>query len=135
MYRAIGLVTPRLHVNPLASLSVGELWGVRWARPTSTWLRETCLRPLARRRHATLGLFLGFVVSAVGHAYAILVATDVLAATMLAFFLAQGLVAIVEPRLGVPRRSRGARRVWTVTIMIGSSPLFIEPVSRVLGAS
>ncbi len=133
-YRAIGFVTPPLHVHPIASLSIGELWGVRWARPVSAWLRDTCFRPLARRRHPTLGLLFGFVVSAIGHAYPLLVATDLrMAAMMFAFFSAQGMFVLVEARLGVSRWSRAARRAWTVTIMVASSPLFLEPALRLLG--
>lgn len=133
-YRGFGFVTPRLHHWPIASLSVGELWGVRWARPISGWLRETCFRPLARRGHPMLGLLLGFVVSAIGHAYPVLVALDLpMAALMFAFFVVQGIFVIVETRVGVTRWLRPARRAWTVTIMIASSPLFVEPALRVLG--
>ena len=133
-YRALGFVAPRLHVWPVASLSVGELWGVRWARPVSAWLRETCFRPLARRGQPMLGLLLGFVVSAIGHAYPVLVALDLpMAAMMFAFFLAQSIFVILEARLGAARWSRPARRAWTVTIMVASSPLFVEPALRVLG--
>src|SRR4029079_15481794 len=74
VYRVLGFVAPPLHVWPVAALSVGELWGGRWARPVSTWLRETCFRPFARRGRPMLGLFSGFVVSALGHAYPVLVA-------------------------------------------------------------
>ena len=133
-YRALGFVAPRLHVWPAASLSVGELWGVRWARPVSAWLRETCFRPLARRGQPILGLLLGFLVSAIGHAYPVLVATDLsMAAMMFAFFLSQAIFVIIEARLGVSRWSRPVRRGWTVTIMVASSPLFVEPALRVLG--
>lgn len=133
-YRALGFVAPRLHVSPVASLSVGELWGVRWARPVSAWLRETCFRPLARRGHPMLGLLVGFVASGLGHAYPVLVALDLpMAAMMLAFFLAQAVFVMLETRLGVSRWTRPARRAWTVTIMIASSPLFVEPALRVLG--
>ncbi len=132
-YRAVGCVAPRLHVLPVASLSVSELWGVRWARPVSAWLRETCFRPLARRGHPTLGLMAGFVASGIGHAYPAFVAIDLSTATMMfAFFFVQGLVVILEGRLAVSRWSRPARRVWTMTIMIASSPLFVEPALRAL---
>ena len=133
-YRALGFVAPPLHVRPIASLSVGELWGVRWARPVSTWLRETCFRPLARRGRPLLGLLLGFGVSAIGHAYPVFVALDLpMAAMMFSFFLVQGGFVILETRLGASRWSRPARRAWTVTIMVVSSPLFVEPALRVLG--
>jgi hypothetical protein len=134
LYRSLGFITPPLHVWPLASLSIGELWGVRWARPISTWLREHCLRPFARRRRPMLGLFIGFLVSAIGHAYPVLVALadHRPAAMMFAFFFLQGLFVLIETRLGITRWPRPVRRLWTVTLMIASSPLFVEPALRVL---
>jgi hypothetical protein len=81
-----------------------------------------------------LGLLLGFVVSAFGHAYPVLVALDLsMAALMFAFFLVQGIVVLVESLLGTNRWSRPARRAWTVGIMVTSSPLFVEPALRALG--
>jgi hypothetical protein len=134
-YRVLGFVGPRLHDWPLASLSVAELWGKRWARPVSAWLRDTFFRPLARRGHPLLGVLLGFVVSGIGHAYPVLVAIDLPAAAMMfAFFVVQGAFVTIEGRLGMARRSRAARRAWTVTVMIASSPLFVEPAMRVLDA-
>jgi hypothetical protein len=133
-YKALGFVGPRLHDWPLASLSVSELWGKRWARPVSAWLRDTCFRPIARRGHPILGLLLGFLVSGIGHAYPVLVALDLPTASMMfAFFLAQGAFVMIEGRLGIARRSRATRRAWTVTVMIAASPLFVEPALRVLG--
>lgn len=133
LYRALGFVTPPLHVLPLASTSVGELWGDRWARPVSAWLRETCFRPLVRRRRPMLGLLLGFVVSAIGHAYPVLVATDAsMAALMFAFFVAQAGVVLLEARLGTNHWWRPAGRLWTIAIMLATSPLFLVPALRVL---
>lgn len=133
VYRLAGFAPPPLHVWPIASMSAGELWGERWARPVSRWLREHCFRPLARRGHPLLGLFFGFVVSAIGHAYPVLVALDpIMAASMFAFFVAQGTFVIAETRLGVSRWSRPARRTWTATIMIATSPLFVEPALRAI---
>lgn len=133
-YGALGFVTPRLHVWPVASLSVGELWGRRWARPVSAWLRENCFRPLARRGHPMLGLVVGFAVSAIGHAYPALVALGLpMAAWMFAFFCVQGIVVVIEVQLDQSRWPRSARRGWTIAIMVASSPLFVEPTLRVLG--
>ncbi len=135
-YRALGFPTPRLHILPLASVSVAELWGARWSRPVSMWLHQTCFRPLARLGYPALGVVLGFVVSAIGHAYPIFVAIGLpMAAWMFAFFFAQGLFVVLEARLGAPRWPRAARRGWTITLMIASSPLFVEPALRALGLS
>ncbi len=132
-YRAIGFVTPPLHVWPLASLSVAEFWGKRWARPVSHWLRETCFLPLARRRHPALGMILGFAVSAFGHAYPVLVALlPAMTAMMFGYFLVQGVVVIAETRLGIARWPRVLRRSWTIAIMVATSPLFVEPCLRII---
>jgi hypothetical protein len=80
-----------------------------------------------------LGLMLGFVVSAIGHAFPVLVALGAsMAAWMLAFFLAQAVFVLLETRLRVARWPRAARRLWTVTLMVASSPLFVEPALRVV---
>lgn len=134
-YRAMGFVSPPLHVWPLASTSVGELWGKRWARPVSHWLRETCFVPLARRGNPILGLLLGFFVSALGHAYPVLVALGpAMAAMMFGYFVVQGAFVVVEMRLGATKWPRPLRRAWTIVIMLGTSPLFVEPALRVVFA-
>jgi hypothetical protein len=133
-YRSLGFETPPLHVLPIASTSIKELWGVRWARPVSAWIRETCFRPLARHGYPGLGLMLGFVVSAFMHGYPVLVALDAsMAATMLAYFVVQGVFVLFERLAGIARWPSVARRVWTVSMMVASSPLFVEPTLRVLG--
>jgi hypothetical protein len=132
-YRALGFVTPPLHVWPLASMSVGELWGMRWARPVSHWLRETCFLPLARRGHPALGVLLCFVASAFGHAYPVLVALGpAMAAMMFGYFVVQGLVVVAEPRLGMAKWPRPLRHFWTIVIMFATSPLFVAPCLHVV---
>lgn len=133
-YRALGFITPRLHALPIASLTIAELWGLRWARPVSAWLRDTCFQPLARAGRPRLGLFMAFLASALGHAYPALVAWDLaMAALMLAFFVVQACFVIAERALGVARWPKGRRRAWTISLMLASSPLFVEPALRVLG--
>ncbi|MEJ7732509.1 MAG: hypothetical protein WKG00_25300 [Polyangiaceae bacterium] len=132
-HRVFGFKTPPLHIRPLASLTVTELWGMRWARPVSHWLRMTCFLPLARRGHPALGMLLGFLVSASGHAYPVLVAVGpAMAAMMFAYFVVQGAVVAAEAPLGVARWPRALRRAWTLVIMVGTSPLFVEPCLRVV---
>jgi hypothetical protein len=131
IYRALGFVTPPLHVWPLASLSVAEFWGKRWARAVSHWLRETCFFPLARRRHPALGILLVFVVSAFVHAYPVLVALGpAMTAWMFGYFVVQGLILIAELGLGIAAWPRPLRRSWTILLMIATSPLFVEPALR-----
>lgn len=133
VYRALGFAPPPLHVWPLASLSIAEFWGQRWARPVSHWLRLTCFLPVARRGRPALGLLLCFAVSAFTHAYPVLVALGpAMAAVMFGYFVLQGVAVAAESRLGVARRSRASRRFWTVAIMVATSPLFVEPTLRVV---
>jgi len=130
---AVGLATSPLHVLPLASLTVAELWGKRWARPVSHWLHTTCFVPLARRGHPTLGILLGFVVSALGHCHPVLVTLGpAMAAMMFGYFLVQGLAVAVETRLGVAKWPRPLQRSWTLVIMLATSPLFVEPSLRIV---
>ncbi len=130
---AVGMATPPLHVWPLASLTIAELWGQRWARPVSQWLRTTCFLPVARRGHPALGVVLCFLVSALTHAYPVFVAVGLpMAVIMFGYFVVQGLAVAAESRLGVARWPRAWRRTWTVVIMVGTSPLFVEPCLRVV---
>ena len=131
-HRALGFVTPPLHVS-LASLTVTEFWGMRWARPVSHWLRAACFLPLARRGHPALGMLLAFVISAFGHAYPVLVALGpAMTAMMFAYFVVQGVAVFAEARLGIAKWPRALQRSWTIVIMVATSPLFVEPCLRVV---
>ncbi len=136
-YRALGFATPPLHVLPIASRSVQELWGARWARPISDWLHETFFRPYARRRRPMTGVLLAFGVSAAFHAYCVWVALGLteglgMAACTTAYFVLQGMIMGAERAIGVRDWAVLPARVWTVGWMVGASPLFIEPLMRVL---
>ncbi len=138
LYAAFGFETGPLHVSPVLSRSVQELWGERWARLVSVWLRETFFRPLARRRHLVLGALLAFAVSAGFHAYGVWVALGfteglAMAGWMLAYFLVQAVVVGLERLLGVRRWAPLAGHVWTLAWMVATAPLFLEPAVRVLG--
>jgi len=133
-YRLAGFRPPPLHRHPAASRSVQEFWGRRWNLTVSSWLGETFFRPLARRRHPTAGVLLAFSVSALVHAYICDAALGIrMAAVMLAYFVAQGLVVAVERALGVVRWAPLAGRVWTVAWMVGLSPMFTEALLTVVG--
>ncbi len=140
-HAAIGFDVPTLHAAPVLARSVQELWGERWARPINEWLRDTFFRPLARRRRPIVGLLLAFGVSASFHAYAVWVGLGfrrglAMAASMFAFFAAQGFVMVLERALRVTRwPSLGyawAARTWTFAWMLALAPLFVEPLVRVL---
>lgn len=125
-----GFELPRLHDDPHLSRSV-EFWGERWNRVVGQWLRAHCFMPLARRRHAALGLAAAFVVSAVLHVYIAWTALDARAAMMWAiFFAAQIPIFFVERALRVTTWRPALARVWTIGVLMLVSPFFIEPVLR-----
>ncbi len=136
-YCAVGLVPPPLHIAPILSRSVQELWGQRWARPVSRWLGDYIFRPLARRRRPVTGALLAFGASAVFHAYGAWVGLGVvdgipMAACVLAYFLVQAVVIAMERWLGVPRWKPWAGHAWTIGWMVVTAPLFVEPAAEVM---
>jgi hypothetical protein len=133
-YRLAGFEPPPLHRHPAAARSVQEFWGRRWNLTVSAWLGETFFRPLARRGRPLLGVLLAFLVSAVVHAYIAGAAMGArMAALMIGYFGVQGLLVGLELALGVSRWRAVPAHVWTVGWMAALSPLFTEPLWRVLG--
>jgi hypothetical protein len=131
--RAAGLEVYEFHRTPAAALSVKEFWGERWNRTVMAWLREHCVRPLARRGRTGAGLVASFVASALLHAYLVLVSVSAaMALVMLTYFLVQAALVRLETAIGIRDRGRVVRRVWTVSVMLLSSPLFVEPGLRAL---
>lgn len=132
-YRALGVRLPRMHDAPILSRTVGEMWSRRWNQTVHIWLTRHFFRPLARRRRPILGVIAAFVASAFLHAMIFLPAMGwTMAACMGGFFLAQGVVVLLERRVGITRWPEPAQRVWFVGWMLLTAPLFLEPFARVL---
>jgi hypothetical protein len=130
-YQAAGVTIPRQHLLPIASRSVQEFWGKRWNRAVGGWLRAHCFLPLARRGQVRIGLAAAFTVSAIFHAYFTWVAVgEVMALAMVAFFLLQGGFVLLELRMGVSHWQTLRAHAWTVSAVLGCSPLCVEPVFR-----
>jgi hypothetical protein len=133
LLRALGFDLYELHRSPAASLSVKEFWGDRWNRTVSMWFREHCLKPLARRTNAKIGMLASFLVSGILHAYLVLVALEwKMALVMLSYFLLQAVFVAIEIAFDSAHWNRSLARVWTLVLMIASSPLFVEPALRIL---
>lgn len=131
LYRGVGFVLPRINDYPIRSTTLVEFWGRRWNRAVSGWLRDNLFFPLARRRHATLGLLAAFVGSTALHFWFAWVPLDLLAGAMMAsFFMVHAAALLLERKLGVARWRVGARRVWTALWIAAPSPLFVEPALR-----
>lgn len=133
LYRAAGVAVPRQQVLPIASRSVREFWGKRWNRAVGSWLRTHCFLPFARQGKIRTGLVAAFAASAVFHAYFTLVAVGwAMAGVMLIFFALQGAVVLCEMHMGVSRWQPAPAHAWTVVAVLGCSPLFVEPILRMI---
>jgi len=127
-YALGGLQVPPIQRHPIAARSLREFWGERWNRVVGTWLRRSIYLPLARRGRPAVALLATFLVSAALHLYMTLAATTwLMGALMFAFFVAQGMLTLLESR--VPAR---ARRGWALGGLVVTSPLFVEPMLRVI---
>lgn len=135
MYHCAGMRPPVLHDAPIRSRSLGELWGARWNRAVHSVFEQHCFRPLARRRHVSLGVLAAFAMSALLHGWLVLVALrdPKQAALMCGFFIAQGLLVLVERPLGVARWPPARGRLWTIGWSLATMPMFVEPLARTLG--
>jgi hypothetical protein len=133
LYRAIGIHQVRVNVHPVVSTTLVEFWGRRWNRVVAGWLRDYAFFPLARRGHARLGIAAAFAASTALHFWSSWVPLGVVAGlTMGSFFVIHGAALMIERRLAVVRWPRGARRAWSCTIMVVTSPLFVEPMLQIL---
>jgi D-alanyl-lipoteichoic acid acyltransferase DltB (MBOAT superfamily) len=131
---ALGFGIYALHRAPVLACSVQEFWGERWNLTVSAWFREHLLIPSMRRRRPTLGVVASFLASAVLHAYLVLAAVSAtLALVMFGYFALQAVFMLVERWLRISTWPRPVARLWTITLMVLSSPLFVEPGLRAIG--
>lgn len=132
-YRATGQQLPLLHRDPVLARSVGEFWGERWNTTVGRWLRAHCFAPAVRHGRPLLGVIFAFAASAALHAYVVVVAGPLLAAAIAGFFGVQLGLVMIERALGIARWPAAVAHVWVIATLVVSSPLFVEPLLRVLG--
>jgi D-alanyl-lipoteichoic acid acyltransferase DltB (MBOAT superfamily) len=131
-HRLLGIDVPTNQEAPILARSAQEFWGQRWNRYVSAWLSHFVFRPLARLHHPVLGLAAAFVVSAAIHAYLAAAPLGARAGvSMSLFFLVQGLVVLVERRLRLSTWPDSVARGWTIFVVLGPSPLGIDPFLRI----
>ena len=129
-----GYSLPLMHLAPIAASSVGEFWGKRWNIITSAWLRTFIFWPVARRRSAGVGVLCSFLVSGAIHAWPMLAGLGPVAAlSTVVFFVFQGVVVLAESWLSIHSWPVAMARVWTLVILLASSPLYIDPCLRLFG--
>jgi len=128
---AAGFDVYDFHRMPVLSRTVKEFWGERWNRTVSAWFAEHLLRPLARRGHAKLGVLASFLASATLHSYLVLVAIGgPMTLVMFGYFVVQGAIVLLELRVRAARWTPTLGHAWTVTLMVVTSPMFVEPLLR-----
>lgn len=131
--RAVGGDVPPLQHAPILAESAGEFWGERWNHTVNRWLRRNCFMPWARRRRPRVGLWSAFVASALLHVWVVLVPLGApYGLAMGLYFVIQGGVVALEPRLGVKRWPRPLRHAWTVLAVAGPGPLFVSAIQAVI---
>jgi len=131
---ALGLDAPALGRSPWLSVSVGEFWTRRWnAAVSELGFRYLFFRPLARRGRVP-ALFAAFLASAIVHFLLCFMATGRWGISLAfgAFFLVQPPFILAERALRVRRWPVRWARTWTLAALAVTSPLFVEPVARMI---
>lgn len=131
-YLLAGMQPPPLHLTPMLARTVQEFWGERWNLEVRRWLHLHTFMPLARRRRPLAGVLVAFFGSTVLHVWLMLPSRGAAMAGLWAlFFMAQGVIIIAERKLQVAKWRRPLAHAWTITLLVLTSPLFIEPILRV----
>lgn len=132
-YGLLGIDPRPLHDDPILSRSISEFWTRRWNQVVHRFLKMNAFAPMARRGYPEWGLVLAFLLSAAFHFLFMLPPVGPFWAGMMgAFFLLQMPFLWLERALGVVRWPTLLGRAWTLTLLLGSSPLFVEPVLRIV---
>lgn len=132
-WHAAGFRIPTQHRAPILSTSASEFWSRRWNLNVRDWLYRHCHRPLARRGRPALGVIAAFAASTLIHYWFIAVALgSAWGLVMASYFVVQGVIVLAESRLALSSWPTGLRRAWTIAVVGGPSPLFVEPWLRLL---
>jgi hypothetical protein len=132
----MGLTAPALMQSPYLSTSVNEFWNKRWNPAVSMLFRSFCFKPLAR--HGVLkAMFVAFFVSGIAHALLVFTAIGTWGYSLAngAFFCVQPVFIIIEHRMKIRLWRPVTRRIWTISVLAITSPLFTAPVLHVVERS
>lgn len=132
----LGLTVPAFWQSPYRSTTVGEFWTKRWNPPASELFREICFMPLARHG-AWLALSAAFLVSGIAHVLLAYMAIGRWGISIICgcFFFVQPILIAAERWLSVRHWQPLAARVWTLTALAITSPLFVEPALQIVQSS
>lgn len=132
--------------RPFRATSLSDFWARRWNRLIQRHLDEGFFRPVLRRGHPMLALFLTFFASGVLHLFCLAnagpPATQLrVGAQIMAFFLAHAAGVAIERALGWHRSPAGpaatrVARARSLAVFLLLSPLLLDPfadIARVHG--
>lgn len=120
-WRLRGVPVGRLFDNPVAARTLGEFWGARWNLAFHVVARDRVFKPVARRWGAAWGTMAAFLFSGLLHDLLLSVPVGGGYGLPTLYFLLQGILVLVERRLGI--RSRA----WTLFWLAAPVPLLFHP--------
>jgi hypothetical protein len=130
-----GIRFPPLMDAPEKSLSVREFWK-RWNTVVQKLLMKYVFEPARKAgMSAHLAIALTFFASGLIHVFPIFVAKGydwVAASSMMAYFIVQYSVMVLERPLNVSKWNPWVARIWTIFHLFGPSYLLVYPVLRTL---
>lgn len=128
IFAVFGRQAPRYHRDPILSVSLRDFWGARWNGVVHSWLARHVFARCVRRAGTGGAVTAAFAVSALLHFLIVAPAAGVFnGVLMAAFFLLQPLLLRWEKRLGVEAWSWPRARLWTLSVLWFTSPLFVFP--------
>ena len=115
-----------VHDHPYQSATLSDFWSRRWNRTAARWFRQHGFVP-ARTAGVAAALFALFAMSGVMHAY-LVAAVIPMPWMVVAFFLAQPALLLVERRMRVRRWPALAAKTWTIATLTALLPLLLIPL-------
>jgi alginate O-acetyltransferase complex protein AlgI len=120
-WRARGVGVERLFVNPAASRTLREFWGLRWNRAFHVVAHEFVFRPVVRRWGGGAGILATFLFSGLLHEVLISVPVGAGYGLPTLYFVLHGALVLAERKWGL------AGRVCTLFWVIAPLPLLFHP--------
>ena len=135
LYGLAGLTMPPMQSNPILSTSVANFWSSRWNAEVHRWVKRHVFLPFTRRVGSGWAMLAAFAFTALVHAWPTALALQDKGAIlwMGLFFVVQGVLLGLERILRVHHWPTPLARVWTVTVMLVTAPLFVEPGLQLVG--
>lgn len=132
----LGLVVPPLMQSPYRATSISDFWGNRWNVQASALFRRYFYGPVAKHG-VVLAVFATFAISGIAHAALVQLALGQWRMTLAwgAFFTVQPLFIAIERRMHVRHWPSAAARVWTLSVLAVTAPLFMETALRIIERS